>query len=240
MQVERGGDHDDASSGSDVRQDSSLENLSQDNRRGCVGSLTGDEESDGDHFASSHHLNAKRARENKTRREDPEAMSLNSSTASSSAPSEPSNNPAPRKTARPSSPNESAAGDDHEESSIGNGGADGDTGLGSQMDHEEDLEDGPDENDKAMFRRLHTLVNRVPANIAAVPPPAGDTNEINRALVKARDIVPSGSSAHTVAETAIALLHGQTDSDAMVALNFGPGGVHQRTNEYLNQIDRHE
>ena len=107
------------------------------------------------------------------------------------------------------------------------------------MDLEEDPKEDPHENDKAVLHQAHRLIHRIPANIAAVPPPAGDADEINRALAEARNIVPNGSSAHTVAETAITLLHGQADNDAMVALNFGPGGFHQRTNEYLKQLERH-
>ena len=250
MQVDqrsRRGD-DGSSSSSDIDRDlsqswdGSLENQRH-NGRSFVDSLTGDEESDDDQHANSLHLNAKRGRDKPSianGEKDLESMSLNSSTASSSAPSEPSNNPAPRKTARPSSPNGSVEGDDHEESSVGNDGAGGDAELGSHVDLEEDPKEDPDENDKAMFHQACKLIHRIPANIAAVPPPSGDTSEINRALVTARDIVPNGSSAHTVAETAITLLHGQADNDAMVAVNFGQGGVHQRTSEYLTQIDRLE
>lgn len=241
-QRSRRGD-DGSSSSSDIdrdfsqSRDGSLENQRQDNGRSFVGSLTGDEESDDDQYANSLHLNAKRGRDKPSianGEKDLESMSLNSSTASSSAPSEPSNNPAPRKTARPSSPNGSVEDDDHED------GAGGDAELGSHVDLEEDPKEDPNENDKAMFHQACKLIHRIPANIAAVPPPSGDTSEINRALVTARDIVPNGSSAHTVAETAITLLHGQADNDAMVAVNFGPGGVHQRTSEYLNQFDRLE
>ena len=240
VRVDRGGGNDGSSSGGDIHQDfsqsqeDSLENQSQGNGRGFVGSITGDEESDGDCFGNSHHLNAKRGRgkSNVNREEDSDSNS------SSLAPSEPSNNPALRKTARSSSPIGSIAGDGHKGSSAGIDGAGGGTGLGSHMDLEEDPDD-PDENDVAVFHQMHRLIQRIPASIAAVPPPAGDTNEINRAVAKARGIVPNGSSAHTVAETAVTLLHGQADKDAMVALNFGSDGVHRRTNEYLKQTGRH-